>query len=920
LGSRALDLLIALVERAGEVVEKEELINYVWPNTFVDEANLRVHVAALRRALGDGQGDTRYIVCSAGRGYSFVAPIQRMEESSSAPEPPSDRPSPAKNLPILLTRIIGRDDALRAVADQLRREGLVTIVGPGGIGKTTVTLAVTERLSDRYEDGLCFVDLGPLADGELIASALSSSLGLPIISGDPIASLTAFLAEQRKLIVLDTCEHLVESVAKLVESLLRGCPGINILATSREPLRAEGEQVYRLPGLDRPPPMSVITAQEAMAFSSVKLFSERAASSLDTFELNDANSGIVSEICSRLDGVPLAIEIAAAQVALFGVRGLADRLTSVFLTTHGRRTALPRHQTLRAMLDWSYQLLSPVEQRTLRRLAVLSGNFTLRETIAIAAENQTESRNVIASLADLVAKSLVSADVSGPVAQYRLLDTTRAYALAKLDESGERTATTRRHAIHFRRLFEQAESESQTRPAAEWLSEYGAQVDNLRAALEWAFSPDGDSGLGIALTIASATFWMHLSLIEECRRHVARALAIVGREGGAEPRQEMKLNAALGSSMHHQRGSKTDLAAIWSRALTIAEELNDVEYQLRALWGLYAGRFMGGDLSAALDIIGRYQGVAERSPDPVDALVGHRMLAVTLHALGDQSGARQHLEHMLRHYAPPTHRAHILRYQYDQRVSAKTTLSIVQWLQGFPDQAMRTVRISIDEALSANHILSLCTALANAACLLSIMTGDLVAADRYVGMLFEYTRKYGIAVWHAWAQCYHGMLLIKRGDTESGLRELGDALAGNSGYRYGAFRSQFAETLGRAGDAGTALEEIDETLDRAERSEERWWVPEMLRVKGELALMQGASAETAEAVFLRSIDLARRQAALCWELRATTSLARLRAGLGQVEEARALLGNVYGRFTEGFGTSDLMAAKSLLHQIARQRG
>jgi hypothetical protein len=216
-------------------------------------------------------------------------------------------------------------------------------------------------------------------------------------------------------------------------------------------------------------------------------------------------------------------------------------------------------------------------------------------------------------------------------------------------------------------------------------------------------------------------------------------------------------------------------------------------------------------------------------------------------------------------------------------------------------------------------MLSLCSALANAACLVSIMTGDLVAADRYVEMLLEYSGRYGIGVWHTWAQCYHGMLLIKRGDTEPGLRELGDALAKfpDSGFRYSAFRTEFAESVGHAGDPASALAGIDEALERAERTEERWWVPEMLRVKGELALMQGASVGTAEAVFLESIEWARRQAALSWELRAATSLARLRAGLGQVEEARTLLGKVYGRFSEGFGTSDLVAAKNLLDQPDR---
>jgi predicted ATPase/DNA-binding winged helix-turn-helix (wHTH) protein len=448
LGSRALEILIALIGRAGEVVEREELIGYVWPNTIVDEANLRVHVAALRKALGDGQQGARYIINTSGRGYSFVAPLEWTKAEPPDPERPTDHP-PAHNLPTLLTRMIGRDDALYAIVEQLPRQRLLTIAGPGGIGKTTLALAVAERLLDTYENGVCFVDLAPLADSGLVAGAVASSLGLGSPSVDAIPSLTAFLAEQRRLIVLDTCEHVIEASARLVEELVRSCHGVNFLATSREPLRAEGEHVYRLPALATPMPGGGATAEEAMAFPSVQLFVERASSSLDTFELDDATAPIVSDICRRLDGVPLAIELAAAQIGVFGVPGLAERLSDVPFLSQGRRTAFPRHQTLRAALDWSYELLSEPERKTLRRLAVLSGNFTLQTAIAIAAENEAHAADIIASLAQLVAKSLISADISGPAAYYRLLDVTRSYALAKLDESGEREEVMRRQASYF---------------------------------------------------------------------------------------------------------------------------------------------------------------------------------------------------------------------------------------------------------------------------------------------------------------------------------------------------------------------------------------------------------------------------------------------------------------------------------------
>jgi predicted ATPase len=282
-----------------------------------------------------------------------------------------------------------------------------------------------------------------------VANALASSLGVQIPSVDPVPSLIAFLIEQRRLILLDTCEHVIEASARLVEALAKVCHGLHFLATSREPLRAEGEHVYRLPALDTPMPEGGKTAEEAVAFSSVRLFVERATSSLDTFELNDATAPVVSDICRRLDGVPLAIELAAAHIGAFGVRGLAERLSDVPFLAQGRRTAFPRHQTLRAALDWSHELLSEADRKTLRRLAALSGNFTPQTAIAIAAENESQAADIIASLGRLVAKSMVSADISGSVAQYRLLNVTRAYALAKLDESGEREEVTRRLASYL---------------------------------------------------------------------------------------------------------------------------------------------------------------------------------------------------------------------------------------------------------------------------------------------------------------------------------------------------------------------------------------------------------------------------------------------------------------------------------------
>ena len=370
LGSRAFDILAALVERRGEVVGKEQLIARAWPKTFVEEANLKIQVSALRRALGDGQGGNRYVITVPGRGYNFVAPLRREETLLAAPAPPVPSTTP-HNLPFAVTRVIGRDDAVAALVTRLSRERLVTVVGPGGIGKTTVALAVAERMMASYEHGVWLVDLAPLGDPRLVPSAVATVLGLEVRTEDPLAALVAAVRDNRMLLLLDNCEHVIDVVAGLAAAILSGAPGVSILATSREPVGAAGEREYRLASLGMPQTSSRLTAAEAAAFPAVQLFVERVSAIVEDFALTDANAPAVVEICRRLDGLPLAIEFAAPRVEVLGVEGLAARLDdSLQLLGTRRRTTVPRHRTMRAVVDWSYGLLTEDEQLFLRALCI----------------------------------------------------------------------------------------------------------------------------------------------------------------------------------------------------------------------------------------------------------------------------------------------------------------------------------------------------------------------------------------------------------------------------------------------------------------------------------------------------------------------------------------------------------------------
>jgi predicted ATPase/DNA-binding winged helix-turn-helix (wHTH) protein len=920
-GSRALDILTALVERPGELVGKHELMARVWRGTFVEEGNLKFQVGALRRALGDGRGGRRYIATSPGQGYRFVAPVTVAE--MPWPAVPSAAPTRQNhNLPQQLTRLIGRADAVSRIVARLQGHRLLSIVGPGGIGKTSVAIAVAEASVNTYGHGVWFVDLAPLADARLVPSAVAQVLGFDIRSDDPVPGLVGALRDRRLLLVLDNCEHVIDAGANLVAAILKGATDVHILATSREPLRVEGEYVQRLPPLPSGSSSDHSGAAGALAFPAVELFVERTAERLGEFELTDENAPIVVEICRKLDGIPLAIELAAARIEAFGVHGLAARLDErLRLLTSGRRSGPPRHRTLRAALDWSYEVLSEPERAVLRRLGIFMGGFTLDAACAVATDPGFLKGDVIDAVAELVEKSLAAVETTETEPCLRLLETTRAYALERLGESDEREQVAHRHAEYYRNIFERAEGEAATRPADEWLADFAREIDNLRAALDWAFLPGGDGSIGVALTAAAVPLWMRLSLLEECRGRAERALAAFGTGASRDARHEMKLRGAVAASLMYSGGAAgPETGMAYTRAFEIAESLDDAEYRLRALWGLWVYHTAGGRHRVALELAQRFHASAAERPDPNDRLSGEGMVGVSQHYLGDLPSARRHLEHMLVGYVTPDQTSHIIRFQTDQRVAMSVFLARVLWLQGFPDQATRTAHSTVEAARAANHTISLCLVLAHAACPLALLTGDLAAAEHYSTMLLDHSTRHALARWRASGRSFQGALVIHRGDVITGLRlvrthfdEFGEA--GSALLPFFAFL--MAEALGRAGQNADGLAAIDEAIACSERTEQRWAMAELVRIKGELLRLQGApGAAAAEDHFRQALDWARRQGALSWELRAATSLARLLRDRDRIGEARDLLAPIYERFTEGFGTADLQAAKQLLGELA----
>jgi non-specific serine/threonine protein kinase len=486
LGSRAFQVVETLVRSAGDLVTKDDLISRVWRGAIVEEHTLQVHISAIRKALGVDRG---MVKTASGRGYRLLGRwTVRQDRTSVEPvdiEPTRMLAQPSlTNLPVAGSDLIGRTTAVRQLRDLLSAYRAVTLTGPGGIGKTALALEVARGLFPTFEGDRWVVDVVSLSDPGLVPSAVASVLGLRL-GGSEISSHSVACAIDGKklLLLLDNCEHVVDAVAELAEALVHVCPRVSILATSREVLRIEGEYVYRVPSLEVPP-QHPPNAHDVIEYSAVQLFIARTNALDSSFFARDEILTTIATICRRLDGIPLAIEFAAARAAAIGVRQVASRLHDRFrLLTSGRRRALPRHRTLRATLDWSYELLPDAEKRLLRRLAVFVAGFTLEDATAIASDSGNDTSAVLEGIANLVEKSLVALDASAPDDRWQLYETIRAYALERLVDSGEADQINRRHAEFYPALLEQAEAEWEMRPTAEDFVKFGKHLGNLRAAL-----------------------------------------------------------------------------------------------------------------------------------------------------------------------------------------------------------------------------------------------------------------------------------------------------------------------------------------------------------------------------------------------------------------------------------------------------
>lgn len=906
LGARAMDILLALVDRAGEVVSKDDLIDQVWSRQFVEDTNIRVHVGVVRKALADGTHGRRYISTIAGKGYSFVGEITR-EEIVAHEDTEVGGPS---SLPPVI-RLIGREDAVGEILHELSTARLLTVAGPGGIGKTTVALAAAEAVLSSFQGQVFYVDLSPVTDPSYVPSAVAAAIGLPVLSKDPLPTLLRSIRSRRLLLILDSCEHLIEAVAPLVEAIVAAAPELSILATSREPLRLRRERVYRLPPLPIPMEVVGITAAEAMGYPSVQLFMERVSTEIDDYELTDDEAPIVANICRRLDGIALAIELAAGRVEALGVRGVADQLDDrLQLLSRGQRSAVPRHRTLTAAINWSYDGLPDLEKAALQKLSIFPGTFTLQSAFVIAGEGADTSGAFADVLAALVSKSLLQVNTERTRTEYRLLDMTRAYARQKLVESGEYEAACSRHARHLKGLFETAAASNDSEVGKRWPADYSGQIDDLRAALTWSLRRKGDFAAGVAITIVSVPLWIHLSLVQECRWHVAKALELSGPDMPSNDR--MALYAALAMSEMYIGSDMRELDRAWTQALHLSEQNGDEKYRARAIWGLSSCHILSGKLESAFSLGSQYRALAEASGDTGATYIGDRLMGQAALYLGKFTQARSHLEAVLYKYTRPAEKLHVL----DQKVMAQSFLSRTLWIMGFPDQGRRLMQDTVEYARTNGHAISVCMALSQSACHLSRWLDERQLFSDSVTELLDCSQRYGLAFMRAPGLCYNGLLMIEQGQTADGLVHFQEGFEEFRRNSIGLFRDilcDLAVVLCSQTEYWKATLAIDEAAKQFLENGEFWFYPECLRIKGEIKLAEGLRDEAVQ-YFQDALSSASRFGALSWELRAATSMTKVDLHGPEREMAFEHLIDVYDRFTEGLDTADLKTASLIIEE------
>lgn len=897
LGSRATEILILLVRHAGVLVTKQQIMEEVWPDIVVVEANLSVHMSALRRALEDDDAASPYVVTVPGRGYRFAAAVTVAEQ-----EQPYDTSAAEgrSNLPLLLTRLIGRTEILDSLTRQLPHQRLTTIVGTGGVGKTALALHAAERQLPFWRDGVWVADFASLADADLVPTTLATVLGLEVRSKNPVPAIISALADKQTLLLFDNCEHVIEAVTMLANAILQSARSVAILATSRETLTIPGETVLRLEPLGVPPETELVGTREALHYAAVQLLRERVQAVDAEFELGDEDALAASLICRKLGGVPLAIEFASALVPIFGLSGLSTRLDDrLRLLAGGQRAALPRHRTLNAALDWSYQLLDSSEQLALRRLAVFTGGFTIDAACAVIDE-AWEEVTVAETIARLVRKSLISPDMRDSTLRFRLLETTRAFSLDTLEAANEARETERRHAEYFARTLL---GKGRLPPASQDYRAFTPDLDNVRAALRWAMSENGDQKLALAIGAGALPIWFGLSLLTECGARAKDLMAWVDPALRKSP-NGAAIDVAIAATEIFTFGAPDETYDDWTERERIVADQNDLIERVRLLLARWTYNIRMPDFELADEQSLALGKIAEQVAEagtiavqdvPLAGLVeaGHLRAiglwtrGITLHHFGALKGAQTNFEQFLLEETPVMREFFMTITGYERRSASLSMLGNVKCLQGDVEGGLSDVRLGVATARSTGKALPLCEALQWACFTMLLMNESSESVDTAVDELRQTAKDHSLLSHLGIALCLTGCQAVIRGSHERAVEFLERGLGHLREAHYGPFEPLFVGVLATAKAAMGQVREGREYLENFELSWQShigFCGSEFLRRKARLAALAG-NADLAEDTLRAARDLGAEQNAQHWRFLAWSDLVALLRARERISEA-----------------------------------
>jgi predicted ATPase/DNA-binding winged helix-turn-helix (wHTH) protein len=904
LGSRAAAILEALVETPGRLISRAELQERAWPGRTVNDANLKVQISGLRKAL---LGHGNLIRAEASLGYRFVGEVNAGNLSNKL------TPKRRSRAPRASTTTIGRDKVIGNIVEFLQENRLVTILGPGGIGKTTVGLAVANQLDDAYPDGIYFVPLDRITEESQVYATVIGALDLPVELTTSIEQVLLALHGKRLLLMLDSCEHVTESVALLVERALSEARDIHILVTSRETLRIGGELVFRLGPLEIPPSSLQVTAENVHAYSSVQLFTRTIRQRAGLFEIDDINAATIADVCRRLDGIPLAIELAASMVDVLGLdevcRGLDERFS---LLRADRRTTIPRHRSLAATIDWSYDLLSETEQAVLRRLAVFAGPFALDAAIEVASTDDIGVADVREAVVALANKSFLSLNHQFAPLAYRLLDTTRAYASQAPGPPDERERAQERHARYFLKLLEQKDWEAYD-PATEHARMRGC-IDEVRAALDWAsFS---NPGLAMAMVLVAERLWLEFTSLAQGALYITNALRFADDNPSVSATVRSRVLVSLASAqVFVQRLEKESLHEhAWRAAQVACDDFSE----LRALYGIIQNLLL--TRRPATRYVNAFAEVCARSGDPAVLKLLLRISAFNDFEVSDVKSALRKFETFLGDPLSIPRSKYLYFGGFDSSISCKVGLALAKHYLGYCDQARSLLDSTVIEAENLGHVTTLYFVLAQGAIWANISFGDFRRADAYLRKLESVTTTY--RPWHVVIDAFRALLLRdESNDPHSAERVLSESLQNPYMLKTGTLNPilwvELADTRRMIGDLDGAEAALKQAMTQCLGESDARFFGKYNPVSAKILMARHRSGDlnAARTLFKNAIEQSRSRDIYLYECEASVGLAELELVAGRPAEARTVLAQMLSRLGDRENVPGVARAQEILNGI-----